>query len=465
MVLPLALCQFVASYAATNMNVAISDIAHDLGTTVIGVQTAITLFTLTMAALMLPGSKMTDIWGRKRCFVTGLAVYGAGALVAALSPSLPVLVAGYSLGEGVGSALMIPPVYILLTVAFTDRTTRAKAFGAISAAAGVGAAAGPLIGGVITSGISWRASFLAQVALVAVILLLSRRIVATPVPESAPFDLGGAVLSGTGLLLIVIGFLMSGSNGWFVARKDVDVLGTTLIHEGGVSPTLLFILAGLLVLVWFVVHIGGRERRGREPLVRLALFRNHRSNLGLTTQFAQWLTMQGSFFVISVFLQQVRGYSAIEVGVILLPTTLGILASSSLAGRLARRRQQRTLVWAGFVVTILGMVLLLLLARATGSVLLFVPGLLFVGIGVGVMLTSSVNVVQSSFPDDVQGEISGLSRSVSNLGSSLGTAIAGSALVSSLVEGNAHFLLALVVLTVLAVGGLVAAVRLPPDPA
>src|SRR5277367_6394517 len=131
MILPLALAQFIASYAATNMNVAISAISQDLGTTVAGVQTAITLFTLTMAALMIPGSKLTDIWGRKRCFLAGLAVYGCGALLAAAAPGLGVLIGGYSLLEGVGSALLIPPVYILITVVFPDVKTRARYFGLV----------------------------------------------------------------------------------------------------------------------------------------------------------------------------------------------------------------------------------------------------------------------------------------------------------------------------------------------
>src|SRR5689334_8846734 len=161
-VLPLALCQFIASYAATNMNVAISDIARDLDTTVEGLQTAITLFTLTMAALMIPGSKLTDVWGRKRCFMGGLVVYGAGALVAALAPSLGIMTFGYSILEGVGSALMIPPIYILVTVLFSDLATRARYFGVISGAAGLGAAAGPLIGGFVTTAFGWRASFVLQ---------------------------------------------------------------------------------------------------------------------------------------------------------------------------------------------------------------------------------------------------------------------------------------------------------------
>src|SRR4051794_41200455 len=175
-VLPLALGQFIASYAATNMNVAISTIAEDIGTSVIGIQTTITLFTLTMAALMIPGSKLTDIWGRKYCFILGLLVYGVGALLAAVAPGLVLLTVGYSLLEGIGSALLIPPIYILVTVLFDDLKTRAKWFGVISGAAGLGAAAGPLIGGLITSYISWRASFLLQVAVVLVIALLARRI-------------------------------------------------------------------------------------------------------------------------------------------------------------------------------------------------------------------------------------------------------------------------------------------------
>jgi len=158
-VLPLALGQFIASYAATNMNVAITTIADDIGTTVIGIQTTITLFTLTMASLMIPGSKLTDIWGRKFCFILGLLIYGAGALLASLAQGLGLMVVGYSLLEGIGSALLIPPIYILITVAFRDVTSRAKYFGVVSGAAGLGAAAGPLVGGLVTTAISWRASF------------------------------------------------------------------------------------------------------------------------------------------------------------------------------------------------------------------------------------------------------------------------------------------------------------------
>jgi MFS family permease len=462
---PLVLAQFIASYAATNMNVAISTIAAEIGTTVTGMQTTITLFTLTMASLMIPGSKLTDIWGRKACFMIGLIVYGVGAALAAVAQGLGLMIVGYSLLEGVGSALMIPPIYILITVAFADTRTRAKYFGAVSGAAGLGAAAGPLIGGVITSGISWRASFALQVLVVLCIIVLGRRITEPPRPDERPaFDLLGAVLSAVALFFIVLGVLQSSQYGWLTSRKDYDIGGTVVIPEGSISPVWIFVAIGALILVWFFRHVRSRERRGAEPLIPLRLFRNRMANLGLSTQLIQWLTLQGSFFVISVFLQQVRHYNAVQTGLALTPATVGILLSAALAERLAKRRAQRSLVRNGFILTVVGMVLLLALARSDSSIVNIVPGLLFIGFGVGVMLTASVNVVQSSFPESDQGEISGLSRSVSNLGSSLGTALAGSVLVAAGIFGGRPYALALSAMLVIAVIGLVLAILLPKQP-
>jgi MFS family permease len=462
MIVPLALAQFIASYAATNMNVAISTIAKDIGTTVIGMQAAITLFTLTMASLMIPGSKLSGIWGRKFCFVAGLAVYGIGALLAAFAQGLGLMIFGYSLLEGIGSALMIPPIYILVTVAFPDVRSRAKNFGIISGAAGLGAAAGPLIGGVITSAISWRVSFGLQVLVVAAIILMAPRIadpgITGPRP---PFDLEGAILSAAGLFFVVLGILRSGTYGWFVSREDFSIGGTVVIPKGGISPVWLFVAIGALILLWFFLHIRAREHAGKEPLLPLRLFADKTANLGMGTQTVQWLIMQGSFFVISVFLQEVRGYDAIRTGLVLTPATIGILASSALAGRFARRHSQRWLIQTGFVITTVGMVLLLVLVREHSNILTFVPGLLLMGIGVGAMLTSSVNVVQSSFPEADQDDISGLSRSVSNLGSSLGTALAGSVIVAAALPDGRSYALSMTVLVVISVIGLVLALLIP----
>ncbi len=391
-----------------------------------------------------PGSKLTDILGRKRCLTGGLTVYGVGAVVAALAPGLGVLVLGYSAFEGVGSALMIPPIYILATMLFGDLESRARAFGAISGMGGIGAAAGPLIGGLITTAISWRVTFLLQAAIVGVIVLLCRGL-ADPMPpdRSKRFDTLGAVLSAAGMFFVVMAILQIGANGVLVA---------------------LFMVLGAGLLFWFFLHIRSMERRGMEPLLSTSLFKNRTSNLALVTQNVQWLMLMGSSFVISVYLQVVRGHSAIETGLIFTAATAGILVSSLAAERLAKRHAQSTLIRTGFVVTLIGIGLLLALVRETSEVLTFVPGLLFLGLGIGLMLTPSVNVVQSSFSEERQGEISGLSRSISNLGSSLGTAIAGTILVADIAEGNHAYVLAMVALAAIGLIGLAAAMFLPTNP-
>jgi MFS family permease len=436
---PLALAQFICSFAGSNMNVMINDMSKDLNTTVHGIQIAITLFLLVMAALMIPGGKLTDKYGRTRCFRVGLVVYGIGALLSAVAPGLGVLIIGNSILEGVGTALLIPPVYILTTLFFTEVTSRARAFGAISAMGGVGAAAGPLIGGLITSAISWRAAFVFQALVIVAIVLLSNRIKdPLPADPTRPFDTIGAVLSAVGLVLLVMGILAADNNLWLM---------------------IVLIVAGALVLAWFFGWVRARERAGKEPLLSTALFRNRTSNLGLITQNAQWLVLLGTSFTVASYLQVVRGYDAIQTGVIFTAATVGLLISSFAAERFAKRRAQRTLIVAGFVITIVGIVVLIVLVNSSSNPWYFVPGLLLIGFGLGAMLTPSVNVVQGSFGEDQQGEISGLSRSVSNLGSSLGTAVAGTILVAGLSYGAyAAAMLAL------AAGGLIglgAAILLP----
>ncbi len=438
---PLALAQFICSFAGSNMNVMINDISEDLDTTVQGVQITITLFLLIMAIFMIPGSKLTDRWGRKRCFLAGLIMYGIGALLSMASPGLGLLILGNSVLEGVGTALLIPPVYILTTLAFSDFVSRARAFGVISAMGGIGAAAGPLIGGIITTAISWRAAFLFQTVIIATIIFLSRRIVDPMAPDpTRPFDTVGAILSSVGMFFVVFGILQADRNAALMA---------------------VLIAVGAVFLVWFFVHIRARERAGKEPLLSTGLFRNRTSDLGLVTQNIQWLLLMGTSFVVAVYLQTVRGYNAIETGVIFTAATAGVLISSLGAERFAKRRSQKTLIVTGFVAAVIGTVLLIALVVAWSSVVAFVPGLLLIGLGLGVMLTPSVNIVQSSFPEELQGEISGLSRSVSNLGSSFGTAIAGTILVSDLASGNRSYALAMAVLAAFALIGLAAAMRLP----
>jgi MFS family permease len=299
-----------------------------------------------------------------------------------------------------------------------------------------------LIGGLIATAISWRAAFVFQALVIVAILYLSRPI-RDPVPPdpTRPFDTLGAVLSAVGLVLIVMGVLAADDNGWLM-------LGLLAL--------------GALVLAGFFFHVRAEERAGEEPLLSTGLFRNRVSNLGLVTQNVQWLLLLGTAFVVSAFLQVVRGYNAIETGVIFTAATAGILASSLAAERLAKKYPQRTLIIAGFVTTLAGIGVLLALVKGSPSVYTFAPGLLLIGLGIGVMLTPSVNVVQSSFPEELQGEISGVSRSVSNLGSSLGTAIAGTILVSGLSDRS--YGLAMVSLAIVGLIGLGAALLMPAHP-
>ena len=440
--LPLALAQFICSFAGSNMNVMINDMSEDLNTTVQGIQVAITIFLLVMAALMIPGGKLTDRYGRKRLFLLGLIIYGIGALISAVAPGLPVLILGNSILEGIGTALLIPPVYILTTMLFHDLGSRAKAFGAISAMGGIGSAAGPLIGGLITTAISWRAAFVFQALIIVVIVLLSRSI-KDPLPPdpTREFDVLGAILSASGLILIVLGIL---------ATDDSLILMLVLVGSGA------------LVLVGFFLSVRAKERAGKEPLLSTSLFRNKTSNFGLVTQNAQWLMLLGFSFIVASYLQVVRGYNAIETGIIFTAATVGLLVSSLAAGPLSKRFAQRTLILAGFALTVAGMVLGLVIVQGSQTAWAFAPGLLLTGLGVGLMLTPSVNVVQSSFPESKQGEISGLSRSVSNLGSSLGTAIAGTILVAGIAATpGQNYAISTIALAAVGVIGFIAALFLP----
>ena len=265
-------------------------------------------------------------------------------MLSAAAPGLGVLILGNSILEGLGTCLLIPPVYILTTMFFHDMTSRARAFGIITGMGGVGAAAGPLIGGLITTAISWRAAFVFQAIVIALILWLSRSIT-DPVPAdpTRPFDVPGTILSAAGLVLVVTGVLAA----------DNDLVLTAVL-----------VVSGALLLGLFWLHIRSRERQGAEALLSTALFRNRVSNLGLVTQNVQWLLLMGTAFVVSAYLQVVRGYNAIQTGVIFTAATGGILASSLAAERLAKKYPQRTIILMGFGTTIIGIAVLLALVTA-----------------------------------------------------------------------------------------------------
>jgi hypothetical protein len=237
------------------------------------------------------------------------------------------------------------------------------------------------------------------------------------------------------MLFIVLGLLQAGTYGWLKARKDFVINDNVILSQGDVSPVVLLIGLGFVLLGLFALHILRDERHGREPLLPTRLFKSRATNLGLVTQNSQWFMMIGSSFVLSVFFQVSLGYNAIQTGLALTPATAGILIASARLGRITSKYSKQTVVRAGFMGTFAGIALILLLGTSTASVLAFAPGLFLIGFGCGLMLTASVDIVQGSVPEADQGALSGLSRSVSNLGSSLGTALAGAVLISVLISG------------------------------
>jgi len=434
--LPLLMAQFLNAYDTASMNAAISTIANDLNTTVTGVQTAMATYTLVMAAGMITGSKLSDIVGRRRIFNIGVITYGTGALITALSPTILVMGFGWSILEGIGSCLMIPPIYILATVSFTDLKARAAAFGAIAAAAAGGSASGPLLGGIITTAVTWRLSFALETLVVVIIVMLRGRIVDPGLEGPKPkLDVPGAILSGLGMTGIIAGTLLVGNYGLITARQDFSVGSTVLLQQGQISPSIIAILIGLALLVFFAWFERYKERRGGEPLVRMRVVLNRIAATGLSTQAAQWLLSSGIGFVVSVFLQVTFGFSAIQTGLMMIPVIVGVLFFSRRSAKLAKKFPAKGILVAGFLVAEAGIAAILLLVDPNGSSLWFIPGLLLIGSGVGIIMPASVNVVQSSATEAEQADISGVSRSVSNFGSSFGVAMAGAILVSTLVTG------------------------------
>jgi MFS family permease len=241
----------------------------------------------------------------------------------------------------------------------------------------------------------------------------------------------------------------------------VVLVGGILAADKNVVLMVGLLVAGALILAGFFVWVRHRERAGKEALLSTSLFRNRTSNLALVTQNVQWQLLMGTSFVVSAYLQVVRHYNAVQTGVIFTAATVGILLSSLAAGRLAKRFRQRSLILAGFVTAIAGIIVLLVMVKGNPGAWYFAPGLFLIGVGPGVMLTPSVNMVQSAFSENLQGEISGLSRSVSNLGSSLGTAIAGTILVADLGNGHQAYGIAIFVLAFMGLIGLVAAIFIP----
>ncbi|MFJ1967308.1 MFS transporter [Streptomyces sp. NPDC087903] len=422
--LTLAAGQFLMALDSSVMNVSIATVAEDVGSTVTGIQGAITAYTLVMAMFMIPGGKVGALIGRKRAFMIGCVIYGCGSLTTALAPNLPVLLIGWAFLEGVGAALILPAIVALVAGNFAVER-RPAAYGLVAAAGAVAIAVGPLIGGVATTYFSWRWVFAGEVLLVLGILVLARG-VADAAPDRRPrIDLLGAVLSALGLGIFVFGVLRSDEWGWFRPKPDAP-------SWLGVSPVVWLMLAGLF-LIWAFLRWEARlVGQGREPLVDPALLENKQLTGGLTMFFFQYLVQMGVFFVVPLYLSVALGLSALKTGARILPLSLTLLAAAILIPRLLPDVSPRRVVRLGILSMFAGaLVLMAALDADAGAEIVTIP-LLLIGLGMGALASQLGSVTVSAVPDRQSAEVGGIQNSVTNLGASIGTALAGSILIATL---------------------------------
>jgi EmrB/QacA subfamily drug resistance transporter len=419
----LATGQFLMTLDSAVMNVSIATVAKDVGTTVTGIQGAITAYTLVMAALMITGAKIGAIIGRKRAFAIGCVIYGCGSGTTALAPNLPVLLFGWSFLEGVGAALILPAIVALVAGNFpTER--RPAAYGLVAAAGAIAVAVGPLIGGFCTTYFSWRWVFAGEVVLVLLILVLARRIADAPAEERPKLDVVGTVLSALGLGMLVFGVLRSSEWGWIQPKSG----GPSWF---GLSPTIWLIIGGLFVIWLFSRWEVYRVDRGREPLVRPGFLRNTQLSGGLIMFFFQYLVQAGMFFVVPLYLSVCLGLSALETGARLLPLSVTLLIAAIGIPRFLPTISPRLVVRIGLLAMLAGTIVLLAgLDPGAGAEIVLVP-MLLLGLGIGALASQLGSVTVSAVPDEQSPEVGGVQNTMTNLGASMGTALAGSLMIAA----------------------------------
>ncbi|HEY7478262.1 MAG TPA: MFS transporter [Actinomycetota bacterium] len=421
----LTLCagQFLMALDSSVMNVSIATVADDLDTSITGIQSAIVLYTLVMAMLMVTGGKIGSMIGRKRAFLIGLAIYCTGSLTTALAPNLPVLLLGWSVLEGIGAALIMPAIVALVAGNFAPQG-RPRAYGLVGAAGAIAIAVGPLIGGLATTYASWRWVFAGEVLIGLGIFLFSRRVTDAPVGDRPHLDVLGSVLWAVGMGLIVLGVLKSGEWGWFVPSPDAPSVF-------GMSPVIWLIIAGLISIRLFSTHLRRVTEAGKEPLFSPTLIEN-KLNGGLLMFFFQFVVMMGVFFVMPLFLSVALGLSAIDTGIKLTPLSVTMLLGAAGVPRFFPSASPRRVVGIGFVAVLLGIVALIGGIDVDASAEVVTVPLLAIGLGLGALASQLGAVTVSAAPEELAPEVGGLQNTASQFGASLGTALAGSVLIGAL---------------------------------
>ena len=423
--LTLAAGQFLMALDSSVMNVSIATVADDLDTTVTGIQTAIVLYTLVMAMLMVTGGKIGSIIGRRRAFTIGLVIYCSGSLTTALAPNLGVLLFGWSLLEGIGASLIMPAIVALIAGNFPTEG-RPRAYGLIGAAGAIAIAVGPLIGGLATTYASWRLVFVGEVFVGAGIFLFSRRIADEPVENPPHLDLVGSVLWALGMGLAIFGVLRSGEWGWVIANDGAPTV------FGALSPVIWFILGGLAMIGLFMRHVRRLDVEGGEPLVTPSLFKNEQMTGGLIMFFFQFVIMMGLFYVIPLYLSVALGLSAIDTGLKITPLSLTMLLAAAGIPKFFPTVSPRKVVELSLIAAVFGIVLLFSAMDVNASAEIVTGPLMLIGLAMGGLASQLGSVAVSAVPADESPEVGGLQNTATQFGASLGTALAGSVLIASL---------------------------------
>jgi len=408
----LSAAMFVYVIDTTLMNVSISALVEDLDTTVGQVQAAITLYTLTMASFMLTGGKLGDIWGSKRAFRIGLIIYGIGTTITALAPTIGFVMFGWSILEGLGSALIVPAINTLVRANYKG-SKRASAYGLLFGVAAAGAAFGPLIGGWVTTYLSWRVAFAAEALIVLGVLLASGLIKDAPAVIPKPkLDVVGVVLSVAGMGLFVFGILQTTTRGW----QDPVVI--SLIGLG-------VVLIG--AFVWWVTKM---ENEGRPALLHPSIFRHRSTSAGLPILSTQTFAQAGLLFLIPLFTQSILGFDALQTGVTLLPLSVGVLLTSTLTPSLGQRIYPKYIIQAGLLLLFVGGFILAGSLEDATQASDMALGLLVGGLAIGLIAGQLPNMILSGVEASEASEASGLQGTAQNLGMALGTAVIGTVILS-----------------------------------
>jgi MFS family permease len=432
-VIILALAQFIMVLDSTVMNVSLSDVVEDLNTSVAGLQSAITFYTLTMAAFMLTGGKLGDRLGRLRAFRIGSIVYGIGSCITAFSPNLAVLLIGWSLIEGLGAVLVIPAITSLIAENYVKRD-RVIAYAIIGMSSGIAAAAGPLIGGFFTTYLSWRYVFVGETLIIVFLLIASRAMSQAKIQITERLDLWSVVLSATALSSLVFGILQSKTWGWIVPNA-IPVIRGIEVAPFGISLVAYLILAGLILLWVFYQRQLSLEKHNKTPLLRVSLLSIKPMRAGLFSLLSQYLITAALFFVLPVYLQMVLGLDALETGVKIIPLSIALILFSILGSKLVNSFSPKRITRLGQIALALGSFLLLISVDPEMKNLAYTSGMFLAGAGLGLLASQLGNIIVSSVDEEAASEAGGLQGTSQNLGSSLGTALVGSILIASLTSG------------------------------